>query len=368
MEGNKTLNKNWYWIGIAIIVTILVILIICMITRASKSEKIDYSVLELGQYLPKLEKKYGEISVNRKDTLCIKISKIKEEEYKAYAKECNDEGYDIDIEDDNFVYGAFNKEGYNIRVLYSKDKKVMDITLKSPEEMYEFEWPTTGLGSLVPATTSNYGRISLDNSESFFAHIGKTTISEYNEYVKKCQNAGYTVDYSKGTKFYSAKNDEGYELWLMYLGGNIIKVSVKAPEERENTENSNSFQENNIETTKPSIEEQTEITKTMEESNTEIVNPTEENQIITKNDDYSDANHRDDAEDSFLAEIRDNCPYGVKIHTVTGWITKTYEENGIWFFKVNITVTNQFNAKSDTVAEGRVDSKNANKITYFHIY
>lgn len=367
-------NKKWYFIGIAIIVTIIVIAIICIIANNSKSKKLDYSTLELGQYLPKIEKDYGEIGVNRKDTLWIKISKVKEEEYKAYAQKCNNEGYDIDIEDGGSVYGAFNKKGYNIRILYLKDKKIMDITLKSPEEMHEFEWPTTGLGSLVPATKSNYGRISIDNIESFIVHVGKTTISEYNEYVKDCQNAGYTVDYSKGTKTYSAKNDKGYELHLSYIGGDRIEVSVSTPEEKKDTETSLSTknntipQENAIETNKPSEDNQTDTSKPIEENKVEPAKPTENNSTVAKTGEYSDANHRDDAEDTFLAEIRDNCPYGVKIHMVTGWLAKTYEGNGVWFFKVNVTVTNSFNAKSDMVAEGRVDSRNSNEITYFNIY
>ena len=123
-----------------------------------------------------------------------------------------------------------------------------------------------------------------------------------------------------------------------------------------------------IETNKPSEDNQTETSKPIEENKVEPAKPTENNSTVAKTGEYSDANHRDDAEDTFLAEIRDNCPYGVKIHTVTGWLAKTYEGNGVWFFKVNVTVTNSFNAKSDMVAEGRVDSRNSNEITYFNIY
>ena len=126
--------------------------------------------------------------------------------------------------------------------------------------------------------------------------------------------------------------------------------------------------ENAIETNKPSEDNQTETSKPIEENKVEPAKPTENNSTVAKTGEYSDANHRDDAEDTFLAEIRDNCPYGVKIHTVTGWLAKTYEGNGVWFFKVNVTVTNSFNAKSDMVAEGRVDSRNSNEITYFNIY
>ena len=50
------------------------------------------------------------------------------------------------------------------------------VHLDAPEEMGEFEWPTNGLGSLLPTTKSNIGDISWDNSETFIVHVGNTTL------------------------------------------------------------------------------------------------------------------------------------------------------------------------------------------------
>ena len=116
----------------------------------------------------------------------------------------------------------------------------MSITLETPEkdDMKEIEWPTTGLGAMLPEPKSKLGNISWDNSTSFIVHIGDTTIDDYNEYVKTCESKGFTNDYSKSDKSYSAYNSEGYKLHLMYLGANVIEISLKAPEETTNTNTS----------------------------------------------------------------------------------------------------------------------------------
>lgn len=365
MEYKKIFHNKKFIIAISIIAVIVVIAIICMVISNQNYEQIDWNSTVLGEYLPKPEKNYGKINYDREDVLSIEIPKITQQEFKNYTNKCIDEGYNLDIDNGlggNSYFKAFNDRGYNIEVRYSK--KSMNIILKSPEKMEELEWPTTGLGSMIPKPKSNYGNIIFDTSEYFSIHVGNTTIEEYNEYVEECQNKGYTVDYSKGEKTFSAKNSDGYDLSVSYMGGDIISIQIEIPKEQEAT--TNTLPTNNVENT---TETETITNENNTENNAETVNtPTENSTVETNSTDYSDPMYRDDAEDSFLGEIRANCPYGVEIHTITGWLAKTYEGDGIWFFKVNITETNAFGSESDMVAEGRVDAKNGNNITYFKIY
>lgn len=369
MEYKKIFHNKKFIIAISIIVVIVVIAIICMVISNQNYEQIDWNSLVLGKYLPKPEKNYGEIQYNSQNLLGIVLPKITEQEYKEYTNKCINEGYNIDIkyEFGDTLLKAFNDKGYNIIVSYTKSEKSMKISLYSPKEMDEFEWPTTGLGSMLPKPKSNYGKIEWNSSESFIITVGNTTIEEYDEYVKECENFGYTIDYIKGEENYSAKNSEGYDLDVSYLGWNVISISLKVPEEQKEQESTNNnLPTNNVENT---TETETNATENNTENNAETVNtPTENSTVETNSTDYSDPMYRDDAEDSFLGEIRANCPYGVEIHTITGWLAKTYEGDGIWFFKVNITETNAFGSESDMVAEGRVDAKNGNNITYFKIY
>lgn len=61
--------------------------------------------------------------------------------------------------------------------------------------------------------------------------VGNTSTDDYAEYVKACEEAGFTVDYSKYDESYSASNAEGYKLSLRYIGFNTMEVSIEVPEE-----------------------------------------------------------------------------------------------------------------------------------------
>ncbi len=234
--------------GLKIILTILAFVLIVPILntggdssyKEEKSIDIDINDIELKEYLPEPKKLFGKLGTNRKDLLILDITNITEKDYKNYVNnQVTEKGYTIDLEYEDWdtVYGAFNIDGYSIRISYLEQGEYMSITLKKPETLEEFSWPANGLGSKLPATKSNMGNISWDNNESFIVHIGNTTLDEYNEYVVECENKGYTIDHSKSKKSYRAKNSDGYELHLMYLGGNVMEVSLKSSDPTNSTDN-----------------------------------------------------------------------------------------------------------------------------------
>lgn len=256
-------------------------------TKNKQISKIDYSEIELIDHFPKPDKMYGNIGTNRSDLLIIDISDVTKKEFKSYVNdEVSEKGYTIDLEYEEWdqVYGAFNSEGYSIRIIYDDSDNEMNITLKSPEKMEEFQWPTTGLATVVPATKSTIGNIKYNNSNEFIIHVGNTGIDEYNNYVNQCENIGFVVDYEKDKKYYHAKNNDGYDLEIRYLGGNVMEVSVENSdnneqiEEKTNTEindnsnNNNNNESNNVENTKTESQN-TENSNNSQENSTTGIRP-----------------------------------------------------------------------------------------------
>lgn len=81
------------------------------------------------------------------------------------------------------------------------------------------------------------------------------------------------------------------------------------------------------------------------------------NETSTNNADvYSDFKHEAQAKRAFEKYGELTYPHGIKYHWFGSQISE-YEDNGIWYFKVEATITNAFNAKRNVVAEGRVDFK-----------
>ncbi len=196
----------------------------------TKAEQFEWTDVEMHEVLPKPENTYGEISHNSKTSLILTLCDIDEKAFKNYRDECIGKGYTIDPEESYMSYSAYNEDGYSVSLVFSESNQEMNVYLDAPEELDGFEWPTNGLGAMLPATKSTLGDISWDNSETFIVHVGNMTIDDYKDYVKACEDKGFTVDHSKDDEYYSAKDANSYELTLRYLGFNKIEISLKAPE------------------------------------------------------------------------------------------------------------------------------------------
>jgi len=257
VETKKPFYKKWWFIALAVIIVIAVISGL----KGSDDdyyEKLVWSELELGEYLPEPEKVKGSVMTNRSDLAMFDVTNLTKKEYKAYVQKCIDKGYTLDLEFEPWdtVYGAFNEEGYSLRIIYLESEEEMSVTLKAPEQntMKEITWATSGLSAMLPTPKSTLGNISWNNSEKFIAHMGNTTMNDYNDYVKACEDKGFTNEYSKSDKSYSAKNSDGYKVHLMYLGGNVMEISLSAPETKK--------EETNTQTTPETTDKKEENTST----------------------------------------------------------------------------------------------------------
>lgn len=227
---------------ICLIISVILIVGCMQACGADQSvEPIQWNSLELSELLPEPENLNGVVSVDLPNALSVTLHNATKEQYKKYRDQCIEAGYTIESEDSGTAYIAFNADGYQLRLVLSFED--LYIHLDGPEELSEFQWPTTGLGAMLPATESKLGDISWNNSKTFIVHVGETSLNQYTAYVKACEDIGFTIDFSKDEKYYKAKNADGYELTVWYLGFNIIEISLKAPEENaapdNNTGNNN---------------------------------------------------------------------------------------------------------------------------------
>lgn len=86
------------------------------------------------------------------------------------------------------------------------------------KEFDVFEWPNTGLGAKLPVPMwSNRGHIFLDSENTVWTQIGYSTLDDYNDYLKACQDAGFTLNYfSLPDNMYYGENEEGCAILIIY--------------------------------------------------------------------------------------------------------------------------------------------------------
>lgn len=192
-----------------------------------KSEKWPDS--GLATMLP--EPNFGNISyINEGSSgLSVRIENTNDSMFSSYKSQCIESGYTVDVQsDDDNEYEAYNSEGYYLKLYLSK--KYLSVDLERPIEMTTLRWPGGTGGSIVPKPESNIGNVDWEHENEFMLYVGNTTLEDYQKYVDKCADAGFSVDYSRHDKSYRASNPDGYRLSLSYKGFNTMSVRLYPPE------------------------------------------------------------------------------------------------------------------------------------------
>lgn len=168
----------------------------------------------------------------------------------------------------------------------------------------EFQWPESEIASLLPVPESNIGNIVWEASYGFVIYVGETSKEQYDAYVDKCKEKGFTVDYSAGDDFYYADNATGYHLNLKYEGNNTMWVRIDEPEKEETT-NEESAELTGQPTVTPPV--QPTVTPSGQPTEQPTVTPSGESnqEILTveNNEDLAALLALKDPTDSFVSEF-----------------------------------------------------------------
>lgn len=107
---------------------------------------------------------------------------------------------------------------------------------KFPEAEYfeEFAWPEFGISEGIPKPDwSNRGKVKWNSDDYFAVDIGYSTKADFDSYVRACYDAGFTIDYYNSETvigdLYSANNEEGYHISVVYRVKNVIAIELSAP-------------------------------------------------------------------------------------------------------------------------------------------
>ena len=115
------------------------------------------------------------------------------------------------------------------------DRAALENYRHDPTDRFaEMQWPDRGLGAMLPAPESSYGVIYHDKAQWFNGDVGNYTREQYGAYVASCEDAGFTVEYTKNNDAFWAWNEEGYYLHLGYdEDKSYMSFSLEAPKEEE---------------------------------------------------------------------------------------------------------------------------------------
>ena len=100
---------------------------------------------------------------------------------------------------------------------YNRMKRKYDDLYEEEEmEFKEFKWPDSEIAKLLPVPESNIGHIEWEASYGFVIYVSETTREDYNAYVDKCLENGFTVEYYRSENSYYGDNESGYHVSVRY--------------------------------------------------------------------------------------------------------------------------------------------------------
>lgn len=193
-------------------------------------EKYDWNDVVLANVIEKPKSSYGKILSNSDKYLSLDVRNVSKTQFTDYVRNCKEKGFDIDAEQTENTFLAYNKDGYKLYIYYNESNKKMSISLDAPMELGTLVWPESELAKLVPTPKSTIGKIEKDDITSFVAYVGNISKNDYDEYVTSCSNKGFNVNSSKTNKEYIAKNENSYKILLNHIGNNIMKITICEPE------------------------------------------------------------------------------------------------------------------------------------------
>ena len=144
-----------------------------------------------------------------------------------FATACEEAGFTVDAKNEDTSYEAYNEEGYSLRVYFYSYDEEMYINIQAPLKFSTIDWDYIDAFVLLPKPISDQGLIDWQYEDSACAHVGNTTLEEFHDYVKACQDVGFSRDMVKGDEYYYAYHQDCDQyLSLHYEGFNTMRIDV----------------------------------------------------------------------------------------------------------------------------------------------
>ncbi len=103
-----------------------------------------------------------------------------------------------------------------------------DAASNTPKEESTFEWPQSGICSVLPEPSTNKGELNI-YSTALILELEQMSIQDYYNYVEACKVKGFTIDVEQTNTEFGAYNSEGYHLRTYYDYQSTINVDLYNP-------------------------------------------------------------------------------------------------------------------------------------------
>ena len=228
---------------ITIFLSVLLSVFILAGCGGEKKERLEWPTDGIAKLLPNPNAKYGEIITNDEERFSARIKKQSNEDFKTYVKFAEKSGFNADKDktSENSI-DLYNKNGDKLHLYFWKSSKEITVELDKSLVSDKYTWPSIGLATLIPKPDSDYGKVTTDSEKSFKIYVGKTSKQDFENYINKIMEKGFTVDYSKNENHFNAKDSNDNKVSIDYNAFKTMRISMTGSEKTEATTTQSSSQ------------------------------------------------------------------------------------------------------------------------------
>lgn len=223
--------KDWIHLLVLSLAVILLIPYVGLFTAPdSNASYLAWSDILLADVAPEPKSHVGEVLTDSDEYLSLHVYRTTAVEYDEYVKACIENGFTVEAEQNEQSYVAYNSDGYQLSLSFDESDSCMNIAVTAAKKYGTLTWPSSAIAGLLPVPKSTTGEIIQNDEHAFQAYISNTPLEAFNAYVTACANNGFNVNSNEIEKSYSAENEDGYQLSVLYQGNGVVSISVSEPE------------------------------------------------------------------------------------------------------------------------------------------
>lgn len=204
------------------------------LTAPTVLSAIDWEAHSISRALPKPSSGYGSFEAEYDGGYTeVIIGNVSPSDHSAYLAQCKDMGYTIEAVSNEKSYNAYNPDGYELELSYNSGNKEMKIVLHFPMEFEQIDFPSTGIGSLLPVPKSLSGSVRMMSEWYYSVYIDNMSRADVNEYVDSCMQSGFSKNIHRYDNSFWAENSKDVSIEVLYEGNNVMYVQISGPSDKD---------------------------------------------------------------------------------------------------------------------------------------
>ena len=189
-------------------------------------EILDWDELVLGNMLPRSNFVSGRIITNSDSELQIYLADATKTAFLDYIQKCKSRGFTFDSSQSTNDYDAYDDNGYRLYLHFNETDSELSIKLYDPVKRNNLNWKTVPLMENMPTPPSMVGEFLLNFDWTVSVYVLDVSYNDYELYVDKCIDAGFTIDFSRYETLFYGDNKGGDELKVSWEGNNTMHISI----------------------------------------------------------------------------------------------------------------------------------------------